>query len=147
MTDQETGHHRINERLNTYWDKLRGRHAMPRESDISIEDLQPIWDNCFLVSVKDGAFSYSYLGAKLIDAYGDDLTGKEIAETLVYPHPPSLVKTFAAVAKSGSPKIDESEFVNSRGATVKYRSCVLPLAGSDGSSVAFLLGGMNWKAF
>ena len=90
---------------------------------------------------------YSYLGERLVEAYGDDLTGKEIAETLLYPHPQSLLETFAAVVKSGEPKIDDSEFVNSRGATVKYRSCVLPLAGNDGSSVAFLLGGMKWKAF
>ena len=147
MTGERTGGHRINEQLNAYWDKLRARHAMPRETDIAIDDLKDIWQNCFLVSVKDGAFSYSYLGDRLVEAYGDDLTGREIAETLLYPHPASLVKTFAAVVASGSPKIDESEFVNSRGTTVKYRSCVLPLAGVDGKSVAFLLGGMNWKAF
>ena len=120
---------------------------MPMEGDISLDALKDIWPSCFLVTVKDGKFAYSYLGEELVEAYGDDLTGKEIAETLVYPHPPSLVKTFVAVASSGVPKVDESEFVNSCGDTVKYRSCVLPLAGRDGNSVAFLLGGMKWKAF
>ena len=147
MTSDETGQHRIHERLNAYSESLRGERALPLESDIVIEDLQDIWSSCFLVTVKDGKFSYSYLGDQLVDAYGDDFTGKEIAETLVYPHPPSLVKTFSAVASSGVPKFDESEFANSRGDTVKYRSCVLPLAGPDGNSVAFLLGGMKWKAF
>lgn len=147
MTREETGHHRINERLNTYWDMLRGNRTMPAEGDVAIEDIKDIWPSCFLITIKDGKFSYSYLGDQLVEAYGDDLTGKEIAETLVYPHPPSLINTFAEVAGTGEPKIDDSEFVNSRGATVKYRSCVLPLSGADGSSVAFLLGGMKWKAF
>lgn len=147
MTNEETGHHRINERLNAYWDTLRGSRAMPAEGDVSIEELKDIWQNCFLVSVRDGKFSYSYLGEQLVEAYGDDLTGKEITETLLYPHPSSLVKTFAEVAKTGTPKIDENQFVNSRNSTVKYRSCVLPLSGADKNSVAFLLGGMKWKAF
>ena len=56
MTGERTGGHRINEQLNAYWDKLRARHAMPRETDIAIDDLKDIWQNCFLVSVKDGAF-------------------------------------------------------------------------------------------
>ena len=144
---EETGQHRINERLNAYWDSLRGSRTMPNERDISIEDLKDLWQYCFLISVKEGKFSYSYLGEQLVEAYGDDFTGKEIAETLLYPHPESLVKTFTEVAKSAAPQIDESEFTNSRGATVKYRSCVLPLAGNDEGSVAFLLGGMKWKAF
>jgi hypothetical protein len=146
MSD-ETGHHRINERLNTYWDMLRGSRAMPAEGDVAIEDIKDIWPSCFLITLKDKKFSYSYLGDQLVEAYGDDITGKEITEKLVYPHPPSLVKTFNEVMRTGEPKTDDSEFVNSRGATVKYRSCVLPLAGVDGNSVAFLLGGMKWKAF
>ena len=76
-----------------------------------------------------------------------DLTGKEITETLLYPHPESLMRTFGVVSTSGKPEIDESEFVNSRGTTVKYRSCVLPLSGGEDGKVAFLLGGMKWKAF
>lgn len=147
MTNTATGHHRINELLTDYWEGLRKGRTMPAEGDIAIESLADIWDNCFLVTVKDGAFSYSYLGENLVEAYGDDLTGKEITETLLYPHPQSLMKTFSAVSKSGAPATDDSEFVNSRGTTVKYRSCVLPLSGAEAGKVAFLLGGMKWKAF
>ena len=147
MTINESGHHRINERLNDYWEQLRGKRDMPLESDVVIDDLKDIWDHCFLVSIKDGKFSYSYLGDDLIAAYGENITGKEITETLVYPHPTSLLKAFSLVESSGLPKIDDSEFVNSRGTTVKYRSCVLPLAAPGNGGVAYLLGGMKWKAF
>jgi hypothetical protein len=138
---------RMNERLQSYWQECCAGRPMPLESDINMEDIKDIWGHCFLVSVKQGKFSYSYLGPQLVDAYGDDLTGKEVAETLLQPHPLSLLKTFAHVADKAVPAMDESEFVNSRGLTVKYRSCVLPLALANQPSVAFLLGGMNWKAY
>ena len=147
MNISDAQKHRINERLKDYWQNLRKGRAMPLESDVVMEDLKDIWGFCFLVSVHENNYAYSYLGPSLIDAYGDDLTGKEITEKLLYPHPQSLVNTFRRVVDSAAPGEDESEFVNSRGVTVKYRSCVLPLGAHSQDSVAFLLGGMKWKAY
>jgi hypothetical protein len=147
MNNAQSHSPRMNERLQHYWQELRAGRAMPLESEIDMEALKDIWGHCFLVSIHDGKFAYSYLGPDLVDAFGDDWTGKEIVETLVYPHPNSLLNTFASVAQSGEAGMDDSEFVNSRGVTVKYRSCVLPLGAESTPSVAFLLGGMNWKAY
>ncbi len=148
MKTSDAQKHRINERLKDYWQQIRRGNGLPFEADVSMEALKDIWDYCFLVSVKDGKFSYSYLGASLIEAYGDDVTGKEITETLLYPHPESLLSTFRKVAQSAQPGDDESAFKNSLGVMVKYRSCVLPLAAvGQENKVAFLLGGMKWKAY
>lgn len=141
-----TPQHRIHDRMQSYWLQLRRDRAMPLESDVVLGDLGDIWASCFLVSVEDNSFAYDYLGAAIVVAYGDNITGKEISETLVYPHPPSLVNTFKNVVLSGAPAIDESEFLNSKGAMVKYRSCVMPLADATGK-VTFLLGAMKWKVF
>ena len=83
----------------------------------------------------------------MIDAYGDDITGHEIAEALAYPHPKSLIATFQAVAKNAVPATDESEFVNSKGALVKYRSCVVPLGSRNLRGITYLLGAMRWKLY
>lgn len=139
--------HRINERLEDYWQELKGDRAMPLESEVSVEALKEIWDYCFLVNAYDGRFAYSYMGEQLIEAYGDDMTGREIATTLLEPHPESLFATFQYVKDQGKPKIDESEFTNSRGVLIKYRSCVLPLGARGHTSTAYLLGGMKWKAY
>ena len=147
MSTIDGSQHRINERLKTYWEGLCAGRAMPLESDVSMDDLKDIWPHCFLVSVRNDKFSYNYLGPELIHAFGDDLTGKEIAETLLFPHPSSLISAFKKVVLYKKPEIDDSEFTNSRGAAVKYRSCVLPLGAHGNSSVAFLLGGMKWKAY
>ena len=138
--------HRIHDRMNSYWQQLCHGRPMPLESDVVLGDLGDIWASCFLVNVQENCFAYDYLGAAIVLAYGDNITGKEITETLVYPHPASLVNTFKNVVLNASPALDDSEFVNSKGETVKYRSCVMPLADATGK-VSFLLGAMKWKVF
>lgn len=138
---------RINEQLEHYWNTVKGDRAMPLEGDINIPDLKDIWDYCFLVAVYPEKYAYSHLGQKLVDAYGDDITGKEIAETLLEQHPTSLFSQFNKVVTSGQPSIDEDQFKNSRGMLIKYRACVLPLGSKTQPGVAYLLGGMKWKAW
>jgi hypothetical protein len=143
----DINHHRINEQLEHYWHEIRGDRAMPMEGDVNITKIKDIWDHCFLVNVHHDKFAYSYLGPKLIEAYGDDLTGKEIATTLLEPHPHSLYSKFQQVVAQGAPTNDESEFKNSQGLNVKYRACIMPLGSPGHTGVAFLLGGMKWKAY
>ncbi len=139
-------HHRINEILHAYWDEVRGDRPMPLESDVNIEVLKDIWPHCFLVSVHPSYFAYSYLGPKLIDAYGDDITGREITEKLLYPHPEPMFAEFMKVTETQKPSEHEGEFTNTRGVKVLYRSAVLPLGAHGHQGIAFLLGGMKWKA-
>ncbi len=144
----DTPHARINEQLQAYWQLLANGRSYPLESDISPDAIKEIWPSCFLVVVKPGgSFGYEHLGAALVDAYGDDITGREVTEHLIYPHPPELLAGFKRVVASGRPETDENEFTNARGARVKYRSCVLPLGAHGREGVAFILGGMKWKAF
>ena len=138
---------RINEQLMQYWHELCAGRPLPYESEINTEALKDIWPSCFLITVSDEGFAYDYLGRDLLEAYGDDLTGREITETLLYPHPPSLFNTFNLVCNMANPTTDDSEFINSRGLHVKYRSSVLPLAARGREGVSFLLGGMRWKLF
>lgn len=138
---------RINEQLTEYWHELRADHPLPFEHEINAESLRDIWSSCFLVTVKPQGFAYDYIGKELLDAYGDDLTGREITETLLYPHPRTLFDTFKHVVASAEPATEDGEFTNSKGRLIKYRSSVLPLAGRGRAGVSFLLGGMRWKAF
>ena len=139
---------RIHEQLESYWQSLLAGRAFPLESEIDPAALGGIWDFCFLVSARaDGKFAYSYLGKALVEAYGDDISGREITEKLLFPHPKSLFESFRRVAQGGKPLTDESAFVNSRGQSIKYRSCLLPLGGAKGEAAAYILGGMKWKAY
>ncbi len=142
---------RINEILEEYWLEIKGDAPYPAEADVDPEALSEIWDNCFLVKVdydnSERPYEYVYLGESLIQAYGgDDMTEKEVCETLIYPSSHSLVHEFKEVVDSAKPVVDESEFTNSKGLLIKYRSNLLPLS-AGGGGVDFIIGGMKWKAF
>ena len=143
-------HHRIYEVLQDYWDKVRKQRIYPTENDINPEEIKDIWDSCFLVSfseddVKNG-YKYTYLGKDLIEAFGDDLTNKDISERLMLTTRPPLVESFEEVIRTGKPLRENSEFTNSLNMVIKYRSCLLPL-GNDPEKVDYILGAMKWKSF
>jgi hypothetical protein len=147
MNAPASQHYRLHEQLMEYWTSLLKGRPMPFETEVNSEDIASIWDHCFLVRVANDSFAYDYLGASLVEAYGDNFTSREICESLIYPHPEPLFRTFQKVKVSCQPVHDEDEFTNQNGMVVKYRSCVLPLAKHGHEGVAFLLGGMKWKAY
>jgi hypothetical protein len=137
-------HKRLHERLLAYWQAARGNRPFPSEKDIDPEELADVWDACFLLQVTPAGFSYAYLGESLVKAYGDDLTSRDVCSTLVEPKSASMAQKCAEVVKQKTQMIDESEFVNTLGMRVKYRSCLLPL-GDRADEVNYILGAMRWK--
>lgn len=141
---------RINERLLSYWRGIKPATGLPLESQVDPKTIGDIWDSCFLVHITHdpkAPYEYLMLGSELIDAYGDDLTGKSVSEALFYPHPVPLLRAFEEVEKSGEPLVEESSFTNQAGLLIKYRSCLLPLAKDSGGAATYVLGGMKWKAY
>lgn len=143
----DSGHHRIHERLIEYWQELRGTKDFPSESDIDPSQIAPIWNACFLVQA-DAAqnYKYSYLGLSLIEAWGDDASSLGIGSHLIDPATASLIHKFKEVVDTKRPVIDEAEFINKKNMRIKYRACMLPL-GTAPNDVKYILGGMKWKAY
>lgn len=143
-------HRRVNEQLKSYWQTVCAGRDFPGESEISPDSLSDIWASCFMVrcdgTIDEPEFRYIYLGQDLIEAYGDDLNEKEICEKLAYPNNHELNAQFSKVMQIRAPLDIESEFTNSKGLLIKYRSCLLPLAKDVPNEVGYVLGGMRWKA-
>jgi len=146
----QRGSQRINEHLLEYWSSKKSGRLFPTEGDIDPEEIADIWTSCFLVRTDEAGrtkYQYTYLGDALIDAYGDDLTNQDICNKLVNPNSMSLVHKFDDVCQHKQPVEEESEFTNSNGMLIKFRSCMVPLGKDNSNDVAFILGGMKWKAF
>lgn len=145
-----TQHNRLTEKLRTYWESICSGRPYPEEGTIEIAQISDIWGSCFLVkpvkTANGRSFRYDYLGKDLIDAFGGDITNQEISERLANPAHPPLLVSFGRVIDSGKPAEEESEFTNSTGLIIKYRSCMLPL-GTPKDGVNYILGGMKWKSF
>ena len=142
-------HHRSHEILQDYWDKIRGDKLMPTEGEIDPDELGDIWPSCFLICIDDVTrrvgYRYSYMGDKLIEAYGDDISNPEVAERLISTGSLPIIKKFDEVILEQKPIIDESEFVNLKGLNIRYRTCILPLG--QAGKITHLLGCMRWKLY
>jgi hypothetical protein len=142
--------HRYHRRLRKYWDGLRGENPFPRENQINPDDLEDIWSSCFLISIDDVTrrvgYRYSYMGQELVAAYGDDLTFPDITQNLISTAKAPMAEKFDEVVREGKPMIDESQFVNSKNVSIRYRSCILPLGTAEGT-VTHILGCMRWKIY
>lgn len=138
---------RITLRLLAYWEKLRGERDMPTEEDIDPDDIQDLWDSCFLIHVKDLAkpdYNYTYLGQAIIDAYRYGLSDDE--ETgLISPNAGKLANGYNQVVITAKPLLEEGEFRNLNNQIVKYRQCLLPLG--EEQRVKAIFGGMRFKIF
>lgn len=141
---------RFHDRLQDYWEKLKGDRPFPSESDIDPEELPDIWPSCFLVAIDDVTrrmgYRFSYLGEDLIEAYGDDVTNPDLALRLISQANTSMVKKFDEVIRTGKPVIAASEFVNLKRLKIRYRTCLLPLGAQDGT-ISYIIGCMRWKIY
>jgi hypothetical protein len=141
---------RYHERLQDYWEQLRGSRAFPSENEINPDDLLDIWPSCFLISIDDVTrrlgYRYSYLGESLIEAYGDDISNPDVALKLVSSVDAPMVSKFDEVRKTRQPVIDESQFVNLKLLNIRYRTCLLPL-GIGEREITHIIGCMRWKAY
>lgn len=153
--DPDGSEKRFTNRLAVYWEKLRrDRHGLiPLEKDVDIDALEDIWDHCFMIEVGEQAetieeldYKYAYMGESIIDAYGDDLTGKQVYNELIALHTRKLLLKFLTVVKTTQPLSDESQFFNLKGNLIRYRQRFVPL-GSLLEDIGFIMGVMTWRAF
>ncbi len=138
---------RITLRLLSYWEKIRDTREMPTENDINPDDIGDLWDYCFLIHVADLSkpdYSYIYLGDAIIAAYQEGLSEADPGG-VVSLRPSKLAKSYHKVIATGKPAIEEGEFPNLAGHTVKYRQCLLPLG--EYGKVDAIFGGMRFKVF
>jgi hypothetical protein len=135
--------------LRDYWDGLRLNRPYPTENEIDPDDIDSIWDSCFLISIDDVTrrmgYRYSYLGKKLIEAYGDDDGNPDIVTQLLSTRSQRIKDNFDEVLHSQKPLVDEAEFVNLKHMNIKYRISLFPLGDSTG--VTHIIGCMRWRMY
>jgi hypothetical protein len=147
MTEQRRS--RITDIILDHWNKIKGDRKFPHEDSLDMDYLECIWDNCFFIQVRDISlkhdYNYTYFGKNITRAYGQDLNGVSVTN-FVSPHADHLSNMYDLVINTRSIVIEESEFKNINGDTVKYRQCLVPLGPTD-DKVHSILGGMTFKVF
>ena len=149
-THSDDLHHRCHDQLLNYWKDICKGREFPQESDIDPEDINDIWDYCFLISMDDVTsrigYRYSYMGTALVGAFGDDVNNPDMALRLLSTTQVPNLKKIEEVLDKKHPVIDEGEFTNAHHMNVRYRTCIVPL-GYENGEVSHLFGVMRWKAY
>lgn len=140
--------HRLNEQLLEYWKKLSKNGEIPKESSIDPSCISDIWNDCFLVNLKKTTekrtYKYEYMGEHLLDAFGMDMTSVEMLDKKVHPYLQDILSNFEQVLLKKEPVSEDSVLTNTKGLCIKYRTCMVPLANSQGD-VHYIFGSMRWK--
>lgn len=138
---------RFSSRLEKYWEQLKGARLFPEENEIDPDELQGMWENCFLLQVRDMEnvqdYNFTYLGPHIIETYANGVLDED-NQYLISPNASRLNASFKKVLETGQPLSMEGEFVNARGKTVKFRQRLMPLGGKS-VKVEAIFGGMWFK--
>ena len=133
----------ILQRLYDYWDRKRGKRAMPRRDEIVPEDIRDLLGYAFLIDVSDTdpRFRFSLCGPDVADLFGMDLTGSALEDIDLADQYREIVHDYALSADNRIPICTRHHFVNRTGRRLDYERVLLPLQDSAGD-VRWLMGGL-----
>lgn len=142
-----TDERRLTVQLVQYWNQLRGEDEIPKEEQLDPDELEGIWERCFLVQVRDMEhvkdYNYSHFGPELRAAYEAGLLEEGNAR-IAGSEATLLEPAYREVIEEAGPIIQEDEYIDSIGRNVKYRQILMPFGQKDGT-VESILGGSWFK--
>ena len=136
---------RITLRMLSYWEKLRQDRLMPAVADVKPEDLQDLWDSCFLIPLMGRVnpdYERAYIGKAILEAYRTGLAEGDDYH-IISPDISGFVRGHQKLFEVSKPLLEEGEFTSGVLGVVKYRQCLLPLG--ENGRVDAILGGMSFK--
>ena len=131
-------------RLLHYWRGLGDAGTIPSEFDIEPTAVPDIWPHCALLDVAASETDpeITFAGHALIDAVGVNLSGKKLSQVPANSLIGKGLSYFGEVLVKKVPITYGGELVDRSGATIPYRSIILPLA-EDGVTINRLLAAAN----
>lgn len=145
---------RLTLRLTSFWDRIRKDDPMPSYTKLNPAMLEDVWQNCVVLKVmpsaagKQKSFTYVHFGSEIKGATAKDLLGETLTTNMKFFPGAKIIRRIDEVVsgEAPTPLYDEGEFVNDRGAIVKYRACLLAF-GAPNTGITHVLIGVSWRAF
>lgn len=141
-----TEERRFTNLLCEYWNELRGERHHPRLDEIQPEQINDIWDHCFIVHYTDNKYKILHIGDTISEAYESDLNIASDAPIIQLNNLDNIQFYLDEVIESTEAIIEESECYDLDGNTIKFRQCFLPL-GNDEKTVSAVIGALRYKIY
>ncbi len=133
-------------RLMAFWWDRRADRRFPSIEDFDPEALSDVWGHCFTLDPREPceASAFRYVGDSIAAQSGladSEISLDQVASNTLLDHATRNVKDVIA---QRVPVIHSGQFVDTDGATVMFRSILLPLS-TDQTSVDCVVGGARCK--
>ena len=142
-----TDERRMHVRAYNYWVSLLGGRDFPSIEDLDPADLGDFAPNSVLLDFTGGHEdpAAQYIGAAIREECGLDENVRRIADIPSRSLLSRLTDHHMQIIANRAPVGFEAEFVNQRGQPICYRGILMPFS-SDGDTIDFIYGVINWKA-
>ena len=138
---------RMHVRAYNYWVSLLDGRDYPSVEDLEPANLTDFASNSVLLDFTGGRDdpATSYIGAAIREECGLDDAVQTISEIPSRSLLSRLTDHYLQIIANRAPVGFEAEFVNHRGQPICYRGILMPFS-SDGDTIDFIYGVINWKA-
>lgn len=133
-------------RLLTHWREWGGGQTVPSFEDVDPTEISDIWENGFVLDLAGHADDpvFRLAGDSFVAHNGSPLRNVRVSEVARNSLAGQSVSYFREVVQKAVPISRGGEFVKPDGATVLYRSVILPMS-DDGETISGLLGAANCR--
>lgn len=137
---------RMHVRAYNHWTSLLHGRDYPSIEDLEPEALQDFGPHGVLIDFTGGGDdpAIAWLGAKLREEGGFDLAPRALSQVPTRSLLSRLTDHYMQIIANRAPVGFEAEFVNGHGVETAYRGILLPYS-SDGQTIDFIYGVINWK--
>ena len=141
-----TDERRMHVRAYNYWVSLLNGRDYPSIEDLEPGEVSDFAENSVLLDFTAGRDNPStpYVGAAIREECGLDDSIKSIEDVPSRSLLSRLTDHYLQIIANRAPIGFEAEFVNQRGEPISYRGILMPFS-SDGDTIDFIYGVINWK--
>jgi len=142
-----TDERRMHVRAYNYWVSLLDGRDFPSIEDLEPGDVQDFAGNSLLLDFTCGRDNpgIPYLGGAIREECGLDEHTRSIADVPSRSLLSRLTDHYMQIIANRAPVGFEAEYVNQRSVNICYRGILMPFS-SDGETIDFIYGVINWKA-
>ncbi len=141
-----TDERRMHVRAYNHWVSLLDGRPYPSVADIEPGRIADFGPHSVLLDFRDGIHEpvIKYIGELLCEECALDTTIRTVADVPARSLLSRLTDHYLQIIANRAPIGFEAEFVGTRGTTMLYRGILMPFS-SDGETIDFIYGVINWK--
>ena len=143
---QDPAEERVTQRLQDYWNTLRGGQQFPSRANFRMEAVTGLGPNAFALDLAHGADDpvFRFIGTALTDDCGKDFTLKPLSEVPPHTLLAEVARRYTDVVDRKTPVEFAEEHVGADGSTALFRGAMLPFS-EDGQTLDFIVGAITYK--